>query len=175
MDTVGSRELIIEGPVIKVGDNIDTDVIIPARYLVYTDPSILAKHAMEPLIPNFFEKASKGVVLVAGRGFGMGSSREQAAIALKAAGVRAVLAESFARIFYRNAINNGLPVLVVPGVSKEVNDGDFVRVNVSTGEVVINNGQRLLRAKPITGMALEILISGGLLEYIKSRGVSGNI
>ncbi len=145
MDTVGSRELIIEGPVIKVGDNIDTDVIIPARYLVYTDPSILAKHAMEPLIPNFFEKASKGVVLVAGRGFGMGSSREQAAIALKAAGVRAVLAESFARIFYRNAINNGLPVLVVPGVSKEVNDGDFVRVNVSTGEVVINNGQRLLR------------------------------
>ncbi|WP_446752655.1 3-isopropylmalate dehydratase small subunit [Vulcanisaeta sp. JCM 16161] len=172
---MGSRELIIEGPVIKVGDNIDTDVIIPARYLVYTDPSILAKHAMEPLIPNFFEKASKGVVLVAGRGFGMGSSREQAAIALKAAGVRAVLAESFARIFYRNAINNGLPVLVVPGVSKEVNDGDFVRVNVSTGEVVINNGQRLLRAKPITGMALEILISGGLLEYIKSRGVSGNI
>ncbi|WP_054842917.1 3-isopropylmalate dehydratase small subunit [Vulcanisaeta distributa] len=171
---MGSRELIVEGPVIKVGDNIDTDVIIPARYLVYTDPSILAKHAMEPLIPNFFEKASKGVILVAGRGFGMGSSREQAAIALKAAGVKAVLAESFARIFYRNAINNGLPVLVVPGVSKEVNDGDFVRVNVSTGEVIINNGQKLLRARPITGMALEILISGGLLEYIKSRGVSGN-
>ncbi len=168
---VGSGEFVVEGPVIKVGDNIDTDVIIPARYLVYTDPSILAKHAMEPLIPNFFEKANKGVILVAGRGgFGMGSSREQAAIALKAAGVKAVLAESFARIFYRNAINNGLPVLVVPGgVSREVNDGDFVRVNVGTGEVIINNGQKILRARPITGMALEILMSGGLLEYIKSR------
>ncbi|ADN50092.1 3-isopropylmalate dehydratase small subunit [Vulcanisaeta distributa] len=166
---VGSSEFVVEGPVIKVGDNIDTDVIIPARYLVYTDPSILAKHAMEPLIPNFFEKANKGVILVAGRGFGMGSSREQAAIALKAAGVKAVLAESFARIFYRNAINNGLPVLVVPGVSREVNDGDFVRVNVGTGEVIINNGQKILRARPITGMALEILMSGGLLEYIKSR------
>ncbi len=142
---MGSREFIVEGPVIKVSDNIDTDVIIPAKYLVYTDPSVLARHAMEPLIPNFFEKASKGVILVAGKGFGMGSSREQAAIALKAAGVKAVLAESFARIFYRNAINNGLPVLVVPGVSKEVNEGDFVRVNVSTGEVIINNGQKLLR------------------------------
>ena len=166
---MGSREFIVEGPVIKVGDNIDTDVIIPARYLVYTDPSILARHAMEPLIPNFFEKASKGVVLVAGKGFGMGSSREQAAIALKAAGVRAVLAESFARIFYRNAINNGLPVLVVPGISREVNDGDLVRINVGTGEVVVNNGQKMLKARPITGMALEILMSGGLLEYVKSR------
>ncbi|ADY01730.1 3-isopropylmalate dehydratase, small subunit [Vulcanisaeta moutnovskia 768-28] len=161
--------LVIEGPVIKVGDNIDTDVIIPARYLVYTDPAILAKHAMEPLDPHFYENASRGVVLVAGRAFGMGSSREQAAIALKAAGVRAVLAESFARIFYRNAINNGLPVLVVPNVSREVNEGDFVKVNVSTGEVIVNNGQKVLRAKPITGMALEILISGGLLEYVKSR------
>ncbi|BDR92513.1 3-isopropylmalate dehydratase small subunit [Vulcanisaeta souniana] len=169
MGTVQTREFVVEGPVIKVGDNIDTDVIIPARYLVYTDPSMLAKHAMEPLIPNFLEKASKGVILVAGRGFGMGSSREQAAMALKAAGVKAVLAESFARIFYRNAINNGLPVLVVPGVSKEVNEGDFVRINVSTGEVLVNNGQKVLRARPITGMALEILISGGLLEYVKSR------
>ncbi len=160
----------MEGPVIKVGDKIDTDIIIPARYLVYTDPAILAQHVMEPLDPEFHKKASRGVVLVAGRAFGMGSSREQAAIALKAAGVRAVLAESFARIFYRNAINNGLPVLVVPGISREVSDGDYVVVNVGTGEVIVNNGAKVLRARPITGMALEILRSGGLLEYLKRQG-----
>lgn len=162
-------ELIIEGPVIKVGDNIDTDVIIPAKYLVYTDPEILGKHAMEPLDPNFYQRAKNGVILVAGRAFGMGSSREQAAIALKAAGVKAILAESFARIFYRNAINNGLPALVVPGVSREVNEGDYIRVNVSTGEVVVNNGAKVLKARPITGIALEILLKGGLLNYLKEH------
>jgi len=163
--------LVVEGPVIKVGDNIDTDIIIPAKYLVYTDPAVLGKHAMEPLDPHFYEKASKGVILVAGRAFGMGSSREQAAIALKAAGVKAVLAESFARIFYRNAINNGLPALVVPGISREVNDGDYLVVNVESGEVIVNNGQKVLKARPITGLALEILKSGGLLEYIRGQGI----
>ncbi|MFP3207204.1 MAG: 3-isopropylmalate dehydratase small subunit, partial [Caldivirga sp.] len=145
--------MVVEGRVIKVGDNIDTDVIIPAKYLVYTDPAILGKHAMEPLDPNFYEKAKDGVVLVAGRAFGMGSSREQAAIALKAAGVKAVLAESFARIFYRNAINNGLPVLVVPGVSRLVNENDKVRVVVDTGEITVNDS-RVIKAKPVTGVAL---------------------
>ncbi|MDT7863502.1 MAG: 3-isopropylmalate dehydratase small subunit [Vulcanisaeta sp.] len=163
--------LVVEGPVIKVGDNIDTDIIIPAKYLVYTDPAVLGKHAMEPLDPHFYEKASKGVILVAGRAFGMGSSREQATIALKAAGVKAVLAESFARIFYRNAINNGLPALVVPGISREVNDGDYLVVNVESGEVIVNNGQKVLKARPITGLALEILKSSGLLEYIRGHGV----
>ncbi|NAZ28876.1 MAG: 3-isopropylmalate dehydratase small subunit [Caldivirga sp.] len=160
--------MVVEGRVIKVGDNIDTDVIIPAKYLVYTDPAILGKHAMEPLDPNFYEKAKDGVVLVAGRAFGMGSSREQAAIALKAAGVKAVLAESFARIFYRNAINNGLPVLVVPGVSRLVNENDKVRVVVDTGEITVNDS-RVIKAKPITGVALEILLKGGLLNYLKGR------
>ncbi|MFB6470008.1 MAG: 3-isopropylmalate dehydratase small subunit [Vulcanisaeta sp. AZ3] len=164
-------QFTVEGPVIKVGDNVDTDIIIPARYLVYTDPATLAKHAMEPLDPHFYEKASKGVILVAGRAFGMGSSREQAAIALKAAGVKAVLAESFARIFYRNAINNGLPALAVPGISREVNEGDYASINVESGEVIINNGQKVLKTRPITGMALEILKSGGLLEYLKSHRV----
>jgi len=161
-------QLVVEGRVIKVGDNIDTDVIIPAKYLVYTDPAILGKHAMEPLDPNFYEKAKGGVVLVAGRAFGMGSSREQAAIALKAAGVKAVLAESFARIFYRNAINNGLPVLVVPGVSRLVNENDKVRVVVDTGEITVNDS-RVIKAKPITGVALEILLKGGLLNYLKGK------
>ncbi len=162
--------LVIEGPAIKVGDNIDTDVIIPAKYLVYTDPAVLGRHAMEPLDPHFYEKASRGVILVAGRAFGMGSSREQAAIALKAAGVKAVLAESFARIFYRNAINNGLPALVVPGVSRLINENDWVRVVVDTGEIVINNS-KVIKARPITGIALEILKSGGLLEYLRRRGI----
>lgn len=108
--------MIVEGPVLKYGDKIDTDVIIPAKYLKSTDPAFLAQHAMEPIDPQFYQRASKGVILVAGKVFGMGSSREQAAIALKAAGVRAVLAESFARIFYRNAVNNGLPVITVPGI-----------------------------------------------------------
>jgi len=161
-------QLVVEGRAIKVGDNIDTDVIIPAKYLVYTDPAILGKHAMEPLDPNFYEKAKGGVILVAGRAFGMGSSREQAAIALKAAGVKAVLAESFARIFYRNAINNGLPVLVVPGVSRLINENDKVRVVVDTGEITINDS-RVIKAKPITGVALEILLKGGLLNYLKGK------
>ena len=161
-------QLVVEGRVIKVGDNIDTDVIIPAKYLVYTDPAILGKHAMEPLDPNFYEKAKGGVILVAGRAFGMGSSREQAAIALKAAGVKAVLAESFARIFYRNAINNGLPVLVVPGVSRLINENDTVRVVVDTGEIPLNDS-RVIKAKPITGVALEILLKGGLLNYLKGK------
>ncbi|AOL17832.1 3-isopropylmalate dehydratase [Sulfolobus sp. A20] len=150
----------------KFGDKIDTDIIIPARYLKYTDPQYLAQHAMEPLDPEFYKKASKGVVIVAGKVFGMGSSREQAAIALKAAGVKAVIAESFARIFYRNAINNGLPVITLPNATKELSEGITVKVNVETGE--IEAGNKLLRGKGITGMALEIIKAGGIMEYLKN-------
>lgn len=155
----------------KYGDKIDTDIIIPARHLKYTDPQYLAQHAMEPLDPEFYKKASRGVIMVAGKVFGMGSSREQAAIALKAAGVKAVVAESFARIFYRNSINNGLPVVVVQGISKEVKDGDIIRVNVETGEVYLSDG-RVLRGKGISGMALDILKEGGILPYLKRVAVS---
>lgn len=160
--------MLIEGFVMKVGDKIDTDVIIPARYLVYTDPSMLAQHVFEPIDPEFFKKASRGVVLVAGKAFGMGSSREQAAIALKAAGVRAVLAESFARIFYRNAVNNGLPVMVVPGISKSnINEGDLIRVNIETGDVIVND--KVLKGHPLSGIALEIIKVGGLLNFLTMR------
>ncbi len=161
--------MIVEGPVMKFGDKIDTDIIIPARYLKYTDPQYLAQHAMEPLDPDFYKKASKGVILVAGKAFGMGSSREQAAIALKAAGVKAIIAESFARIFFRNAINNGLPVIVLPNATKEINDGDYVKVNVETGEVIVGN--KVLKGKGISGMALDILKEGGLIEYLKKVSV----
>ena len=159
--------MIVEGKVLKFGDKIDTDIIIPARYLKYTDPQYLAQHAMEPIDPEFYKKASAGVILVAGKVFGMGSSREQAAIALKAAGVKAIIAESFARIFFRNAINNGLPVITLPNATKEINEGDFVRVNVETGEITVN-GTKVLKGKGITGMPLEILKMGGIMNYLKS-------
>jgi len=163
--------MIVEGKVLKFGDKIDTDIIIPARYLKYTDPQYLAQHAMEPIDPEFYKKASAGVILVAGKVFGMGSSREQAAIALKAAGVRAIIAESFARIFYRNAINNGLPAIVLPDATKLINQDDYVKVNVETGEIVVN-GQKVYKGKGISGMPLEILKAGGLLEYLKKVSVN---
>jgi 3-isopropylmalate/(R)-2-methylmalate dehydratase small subunit len=157
--------MIVEGRVVKLGDKIDTDVIIPAKHLKYTNPEYLAQHVFEPIDPEFHKKA-KGAVIVAGKVFGMGSSREQAAIAIKAAGIKAVVAESFARIFYRNAINNGLPVVVCPGISGEVGEGDLLRINIETGETVINDTKKIM-CKPITGMALEILKAGGLPEYLK--------
>lgn len=162
--------MIVEGKVMKFGDKIDTDIIIPARHLKYTDPQYLAQHAMEPLDPEFYKKASVGVILVAGKVFGMGSSREQAAIALKAAGVRAIIAESFARIFYRNAINNGLPAIVLSDSTKLINQNDYVKVNVETGEIVVNN-QKVYKGRGISGMPLEILKNGGLLEYLKKVSV----
>ncbi len=158
---------IVKGKTLKIPyDNIDTDVIIPARYLVHTEPEVLAKHAMEPLIPNFYEKAREGVILITGRNFGMGSSREQAAIALKAAGVKAIIAESFARIFYRNAINNGLPVLMIPQILKLVNDGDEVEINLNEGKVIIR-GEVELKTQKLSEKVLEILKCGGLIPYLR--------
>lgn len=162
--------MIIEGRVIKLGDKIDTDIIIPAKHLKYTDPEYLAQHVFEPIDPEFHRKA-KGAIIVAGKVFGMGSSREQAAIAIKAAGIKAILAESFARIFYRNAINNGLPAIICPDITKEVNEGDEVAVNLETGEVFVNNAKSI-KCKGITGIALEILETGGLIEYLKKLAIS---
>jgi len=157
--------MIIKGRVIKLGDKIDTDAIIPAKHLRYTDPQYLAQHVFEPIDPEFYKKA-KNAIIVAGKAFGMGSSREQAAIAIKAAGVKAIVAESFARIFYRNAINNGLPAIVCLEITKEVNDGDELAVNIETGEVIVNNA-KTTKCKGISGIALEILKAGGLIEYLK--------
>ncbi len=161
--------LVVRGKALVYGDKIDTDVIIPAKYLVYTDPKVLGEHAMEGIDPEFPKKASQGVVLVAGKAFGIGSSREQAAIALKGAGVRAVIAESFARIFYRNAINVGLPVLQVGGIRDAVAEGDELEVSVEEGEVRNLTRGTTIRVNPLRGLPLEILKKGGLLEYV--RGV----
>ena len=159
----------ISGKVIKFGSNIDTDVILPGPYLVHTDPNELAKHAMEGLDPKFPEKAAKGVIVVGAKNFGCGSSREQAPIALKFSGVKAVLAESFARIFYRNAITIGLPALVCTGISEKVDDGDILVVDLQSGRVEdITNGA-VLQATKLPEFIMDILDDGGLISHLKRR------
>ena len=161
--------MTISGKVIKFGDNIDTDVILPGPYLVHTDPKELAKHTMEGLDPKFPERAAEGVIVVGGKNFGCGSSREQAPIALKYAGVRCVLAESFARIFYRNSITIGLPVLAYPGVSGNVEEGDELVVNLQTGKVEDKTNGSVLHAMQLPEFIMEILDDGGLIEHLKRR------
>jgi 3-isopropylmalate/(R)-2-methylmalate dehydratase small subunit len=161
--------LTISGKTIKFGDNVDTDVILPGPYLVHTDPNELAKHAMAGYDPKFPEKAADGVIIVGGKNFGCGSSREQAPIALKYAGVKCVLAESFARIFYRNSITIGLPVLVCPDVSGKVKEGDMLVVNLQTGKVEDRTNGSVLEATRLPEFIMEILDDGGLIEHLKRR------
>ena len=161
---------MISGKAIKYGDNVNTDVIIPAKYLVLTlDPTELAKHAMEGLDPTFFRKAQGGAIIVAGKNFGCGSSREEAPLALKHAGVKCVLAESFARIFYRNAINLGVPVLECSGVSGKVEDGDELMVNLEIGVIENRSKGLTLRATQLPEFIMEILNDGGLIEHLRKR------
>jgi 3-isopropylmalate/(R)-2-methylmalate dehydratase small subunit len=161
--------LTITGKVIKFGDNVDTDVILPGPYLVHTDPYELAKHAMEGLDPKFPEKAAEGVIVVGAKNFGCGSSREQAPIALKYSGVKCVLAESFARIFYRNAITIGLPVLVCPGASDTVKEGDILTIDLQTGKVEDQINGSVLQATKLPEFIMEILENGGLISHLKRR------
>jgi len=157
----------VSGKAVKFGDNVDTDVIIPGKYLVYTDPNELAKHAMEGVHPNFYEVAAEGIIVVAGRNFGCGSSREHAPIALKHANVKCVVAESFARIFFRNAINIGLPLLECPGISDVVEEGDFLKVDLENGVVSVVNKNRTIRGVRLPKFILEILKDGGLIEHVR--------
>jgi len=159
----------VSGKALVYGDNINTDVIIPSKYLTSLDPAEFAKHAMEGLDPDFAGKAKGGVVIVAGRNFGCGSSREQAPIALKHAGVRCILAESFARIFYRNAINIGLPVLESPGITQEVNEGDGLTVNLEQGKVTDMTKNRDIEAFRLPDFIIEIIHNGGLIEHLRKR------
>jgi 3-isopropylmalate/(R)-2-methylmalate dehydratase small subunit len=161
--------LTISGKTIKFGDNVDTDVILPGPYLVHTDPTELAKHAMAGYDPKFPERAADGVIVVGGKNFGCGSSREQAPIALKYSGVKCVLAESFARIFYRNSITIGLPVLVCPGVSGKVKEGDMLVVDLQTGKVENKTSGSVLEATRLPEFIMEILDDGGLIEHLKRR------
>jgi 3-isopropylmalate/(R)-2-methylmalate dehydratase small subunit len=157
---------IVRGRVLKVGDNVDTDAIIPGKYLTLTDPRELGKHALEGLDPSMPSLLKDRQIIVAGRNFGCGSSREHAVLALLGAGVKAVLAESFARIFYRNAINRGLLAIEVPGVRNAVADGEEVMVNVEETTLITASG-KTLGFKPIPKELLEIIEAGGLVESLK--------
>jgi 3-isopropylmalate/(R)-2-methylmalate dehydratase small subunit len=159
----------VSGTAVKFGDNVDTDVILPGIYLVLIDPMELAKHAMEGLDPAFPEKAKKGVIVVGGKNFGCGSSREQAPLALKYAGAKCVLADSFARIFFRNAINIGLPVIEHKGISAAVNNGDEVTVDFESGTIQNLSQGKNFQAARLPPFILEILADGGLIENLRRR------
>ncbi|MFH1821201.1 MAG: 3-isopropylmalate dehydratase small subunit [Methanobacteriota archaeon] len=149
------------------GDDISTDDIIAGRYLVKRDPKELAKHAMEAVDQKFASNVRRGDVIVAGRNFGCGSSREHAPIALKAAGVSAIVAKSFARIFYRNAINQGLPAMTSKDARDGFKSGDGIAVDISNGEVVNTNTRKTFKAEPFPDFVMKILKVGGLLPYLK--------
>ena len=156
----------ISGKVWCFGDNIDTDLIIAARYLNTSDPKELAKHVMEDADPEFVKKVGMGDIIVAGENFGCGSSREHAPIALKAAGVSAVVAKSFARIFYRNAFNTGLPIFELSETG-EIKEGDMLSISMESGE--IKNGAKTYRFTPIPPFMQELLACGGLMNYAKKE------
>ena len=157
----------VKGNALKFGDNVDTDVILPGKYLVLIDPHDLAKHAMEGLDPDFPTKAKKGIVVVGGKNFGCGSSREQAPLALKYSGVKCVLAESFARIFFRNAINIGLPVIECKGISAAVDLGDEITVDFEAGTIQDATKGKSFQVAKLPPFILEILKDGGLIEYLR--------
>jgi len=168
-NTGGKTIMKVSGPAIKFGNNIDTDVILPGKYLVLVDPYELAKHALEGLDPNFPDKAKKGVIIVGGKNFGCGSSREQAPLALKYSGVKCVIAESFARIFFRNAINIGLPVIECKGISAAVDNGDELTVDFQTGTVQDLPKGKSFQVAKLPPFILEILSDGGLIENLRRR------
>ena len=157
------------GRAFRYGSNIDTDVIIPARYLTTTDPDELGKHALEDLDPTFVERVSPGDVLVVGSNFGCGSSREHAPVALKAAGVAAVVGDSFSRIFFRNAINTGLPVATCPEAVAATEDGDVVEVDLEDGTVHNLTRNAVFRSEPLPPFVLEIASAGGLVPWVRER------
>jgi len=158
----------VRGKVWKFGDNVDTDLIIAARYLNTSEPSELAKHVMEDADPEFVSKMEPGDIIVAGENFGCGSSREHAPIALKAAGIAAVIAPTFARIFYRNAFNMGLPIFELPEAA-EIEEGDIVRIDMERGEVVDETTGKSYKFIPIPEFMQELVDAGGLIEYAKKE------
>ncbi len=161
--------MVTQGRAWKLGDNVDTDQLVPGRYLSLTDPQELASHCLKDLVPRFHELARPGDIVVAGENFGCGSSREHAPAALKALGISCFLASSYARIFFRNCINLGLPALTSPEAIAAIQDGDEVRIDVETGE--IENLTRSFRcsAPPLSSFLIEIIEAGGLTAYVRDR------
>ena len=154
------------GSVFKYGDNVDTDVIIPARYLNSSDPAELAKHCMEDIDKEFIHKVKSGDIIVANKNFGCGSSREHAPIAIKAAGVSCVIAETFARIFYRNSINIGLPIIECPKASQEMEAGDQVEIDFDTGMIYNKTKGTTYQGQAFPEFMQKLIEAGGLVNYI---------
>ncbi len=159
------------GRVWKFGPDIDTDRIIPARYLNTSDPKELAKHCMEDEDPSFSSRVKPGDIIVADKNFGCGSSREHAPIAIKASGVSCVIAKSFARIFFRNAFNMGLPILECSDAVDGTEAGDILEVDISKGEIYNVTRKKLFKARPVPPFMQELIKAGGLIESIKKRGM----
>ena len=159
----------MSGKVFKYGANVDTDVIIPARYLTTADPKELAKHCMEDIDLQFSKKVQKGDVIVAGSNFGCGSSREHAPVAIKASGISCVIAPSFARIFYRNAINMGLAIMECKEAAEAVQDGDEIEIDFETGKITDSTIGQTFMAKPFPPFIRKIIEADGLTGYIAAK------
>ncbi|MBP1586130.1 MAG: 3-isopropylmalate dehydratase small subunit [Lachnospiraceae bacterium] len=155
-----------KGHVLKYGDNVDTDVIIPARYLNSSDPAELAQHCMEDIDKDFSKRMNKGDIIVASKNFGCGSSREHAPISIKASGISCVIAETFARIFYRNAINIGLPIIECPEASKGIDDGDEVEIDFNTGVITDITKGTSYQGQAFPEFMQKLIAAGGLVNYI---------
>ena len=159
----------MKGKAHKFKDNIDTDLIIPARYLNTSDPAELAKHCMEDADAEFVKKAKAGDFIVGGENFGCGSSREHAPIAIKAAGISAVIAKSFARIFYRNCINIGLPIMESKEAASEINQSDEIEVDLASGTIKNLTSKKEYKAQPFPEFMQNIINAGGLIAYLKKQ------
>ena len=159
----------VSGRVFKYGDNVDTDVIIPARYLTSADPEHLKEHCMEDIDKSFKDRVNAGDIMVAGRNFGCGSSREHAPVAIKASGISLVIANDFARIFYRNSINVGLPILECPEAALKINDGDEIEADFNTGIITDKTTGESFASKPFPEFIKNIMANGGLVGYTESE------
>jgi len=165
----GDWKVKLKGKVHKYGANVDTDAIVPARYLNVSDPAELAKHCMEDIDLDFVNRVQPGDMIVATTNFGSGSSREHAPLAIKASGISCVIAESFARIFYRNSINIGLPILECGEATYDCQSGDVLEVELSTGEIRNLTRGASYQAKPYPDFMLELISAGGLIEHTKQK------
>ncbi len=161
--------MIFTGKVFKYGDNVDTDVIIPARFLNSSEPAELAAHCMEDIDPAFASKVKKGDIIIGGKNFGSGSSREHAPLAIKSSGVACVIAESFARIFYRNSINIGLPILVSAEAATNIKKGARISVDLDTGQINDLDQNKVYQSEPFPEFMQEIIKAGGLIEKIRKE------
>jgi len=159
----------VQGKVIKYGDNVDTDVIIPARYLNTSDPVELASHCMEDLDSSFVRRVEKGDMIVAGRNFGCGSSREHAPIAIKTSGISCIIAETFARIFYRNAINTGLPIIESPEAAAGISEGDRLEIDFDTGLITNMTKGVTYKGVPFPEFMQKLIAADGLIGYLRQQ------